>query len=264
MWHCRVAVWTMSGAAGGLVLLVTEDDFLADAVSQVLGSAGYGVERHRRGPIEPLLVDARPDLLVMDTGEIDLVERSVVVTRVRQVSDVPIVVLTRSTRHDDRLAGLEAGADEVLVTPFPLAELRCKATAILRRTGPRGGSMILGDLLVDEPAHMVERGGRPVDLTALEFSLLVSLCRNRGQVLSKSQLLTMVWGFDHHDVNLVEVHVSALRRKLEGSGPRIIHTVRGVGYVLRPAEVGARHTAFAADPVGMAWTPVHQPVRRTA
>ena len=88
----------------------------------------------------------------------------------------------------------------MLVTPFPLAELRWKVTAILRRAGARGGTVHLGDLLVDEPAHLVERNGELVDLTALEFSLLVAFCRNRGHVLSKSQLLTMVWGFDHHDV----------------------------------------------------------------
>ena len=220
--------------AGGLVLVVTEDDFMADAVGQVLGTAGFAVVRRRRGPIEPLLVDERPALVVMDVGDARLAERQVMVSRLRQASDVPLVVLTRSTRLEDKLAGLEAGADDVLIVPFPLAELRWKATAILRRSGERVGSMHLGDLVVDEPAHVVERNGRLVDLTALEFSLLVAFCRNRGHVLSKSQLLTMVWGFDHHDVNLVEVHVSALRRKLEAAGPRVVHTVRGVGYVLRP------------------------------
>jgi DNA-binding response OmpR family regulator len=220
--------------AGELVLVVTEDDFLADAVGQVLGSAGYGVVRRRRGPIEAHLVDERPALVVMDTGEIRLADRPVVVGRLRQASDVPLVVLTRSPRLEDRLAGLEHGADEVLAIPFALAELRWKAAAILRRAGQQAGTMSMGDLVVDEPAHIVERNGRLVDLTALEFSLLVAFCRNRGHVLSKSQLLNMVWGFDHHDVNLVEVHVSALRRKLEAAGPRVIHTVRGVGYVLRP------------------------------
>jgi DNA-binding response OmpR family regulator len=233
--------------AGELVLVVTEDDFLADAVGQVLGSAGYGVVRRRRGPIEAHLVDERPALVVMDTGEIRLAERPVVVSRLRQASDLPLVVLTRSGRLEDRLAGLEHGADEVLAIPFALAELRWKAAAILRRAGQPTGTMSLGDLLVDEPAHVVERNGRLVDLTALEFSLLVAFCRNRGHVLSKSQLLNMVWGFDHHDVNLVEVHVSALRRKLEAAGPRLVHTVRGVGYVLRPVgPAPSRHESESA------------------
>ncbi|HET6952697.1 MAG TPA: response regulator transcription factor [Acidimicrobiales bacterium] len=252
----------MNGA-GGHVLVVTEDDFLADGVCQVLGTAGFGVTRRRRGPIESLLIDERPALLVMDTGDIDLMDRKVVVSRVRQASDVPLVVITRSSRLEDRLAGLEAGADEVLATPFPLTELRWKVTAILRRAGQIASSMRLGDLLVDEPAHVVERNGRLIDLTALEFSLLVALCRNRGQVLSKSQLLSMVWGFDHHDVNLVEVHVSALRRKLERSGPRVIHTVRGVGYVLRPAEAAIRPSPFAAERA-YTWDGPGQRVRRTA
>jgi two-component system, OmpR family, response regulator len=233
--------------AAGLVLVVTEDDFMADAVGQVLGTAGFGVVRRRRGPIEPLLIDERPGLVVMDVGDMRLAERQVVVSRLRQASDVPLVVLTRSTRLEDRLAGLEAGADDVLVVPFPLAELRWKAAAILRRSGQRVGTMHLGDLVIDEPAHVVERNGRLVDLTALEFSLLVAFSRNRGHVLSKSQLLTMVWGFDHHDVNLVEVHVSALRRKLEASGPRIVHTVRGVGYVLRPAGTPTAAEERSAD-----------------
>jgi two-component system, OmpR family, response regulator len=221
-----------------VVLVVTDDDFLADAVGQVLSTAGF-VPRHRRGPIEPLLLDEAPALVVMDVEDASLADRPVVVRRVRQASEVPLVVLARSTRLEDRLAGLEAGADDVLVTPFPLAELRWKVAAILRRSGKQGKQvdcMQLRDLVVDESAHVVQRRGRHVDLTALEFSLLVALCRHRGQVLSKTQLLTMVWGFDHFGVNLVEVHVSALRRKLEVAGPRLIHTVRGVGYVLRPAD----------------------------
>ena len=109
---------------------------------------------------------------------------------------------------------------------------------MIRRNGHQPTGIELGDLVVDEGAHTVDRGGRPVELTAVEFALLLAFCHNRGLVLSKTQLLTMVWGFDHHNVNLVEVHVSGLRRKLEAAGPRIIHTVRGAGYVLRP--VGPR------------------------
>ena len=95
-------------------------------------------------------------------------------------------------------------------------------------------------MFVDEGAHTVERRGRAIELTAIEFALLLTLCNNRGLVLSKTQLLTTVWGFDYHNVNLVEVHVSALRRKLEATGPRIIHTVRGAGYALRPVASGAK------------------------
>jgi DNA-binding response OmpR family regulator len=121
-----------------------------------------------------------------------------------------------------------------MAKPFLLSELACKVTALIRRNGHRSAIVELGDLVVDEDAHTVERRGRSIELTAIEFALLVTFCNNRGLVLSKSQLLTMVWGFDYHNVNLVEVHVSALRRKLEATGPRIIHTVRGAGYALRP------------------------------
>ncbi len=158
------------------------------------------------------------------------------VARVRQASDIPLVVLTRSTRLEDRLAAFEAGADDVVALPVPLAELGWKVVTMMRRAGRRLDVLSLGDVSVDLAAHVVERKGVPVELTAIEFSLLVALGRHRGAVLSKTQLLTLVWGFDHHDVNLVEVHVSALRRKLEVAGSRIVHTVRGVGYVLRPAE----------------------------
>jgi DNA-binding response OmpR family regulator len=123
-----------------------------------------------------------------------------------------------------------------MTKPFPLSELVCRVTVLLRRNGHRPATIELGDLVVDEGAHTVERRGHLVELTAIEFALLLAFCRNRGLVLTKSQLLTMVWGFDHYNLNLVEVHVSALRRKLEATGPRIIHTVRGAGYALRPVR----------------------------
>ena len=127
--------------------------------------------------------------------------------------------------------------------PFLLSELACKVTALIRRNGHRSAIVELGDLVVDEGAHTVERRGRSIELTAIEFALLLTFCNNRGLVLSKSQLLTMVWGFDYHNVNLVEVHVSALRRKLEATGPRIIHTVRCAGYARRPVGRPAGGTA---------------------
>ena len=159
------------------------------------------------------------------------------VDRVRMVTDIPLVVLSPSAQLEDRLIGLRAGADEVMAKPFLLSELACKVTALIRRNGHRSAIVELGDLVVDEGAHTVERRGRAIELTAIEFALLLTFCNNRGLVLSKTQLLTMVWGFDYHNVNLVEVHVSALRRKLEATGPRIIHTVRGAGYALRPVGV---------------------------
>jgi two-component system, OmpR family, response regulator len=226
--------------SGGVrrVLVVADDQFLRDAVSEALRNAGYVVSgESSRMPIERLLIDVRPHLVVMDVNGERLAERANVIARLRSASDVPLVVLASSERLEDRLAGLDAGADDVLAKPFSLAELVHKARAILRRCGHRDGFQHLGDLFIDEPAHRVERGGVLLDLTAIEFSLLAVLGRHKGLVLSKSQLLNKVWGYDHYDVNLVEVHISALRRKLEAAGPRVIHTVRGVGYVLRPVDV---------------------------
>jgi two-component system, OmpR family, response regulator len=225
-------------AGPGRVLVVSGDAFLADAVVHALRNDNHSVERAESWrSAERLLHGLRPQLVVIDAESEGLDERPVV-DRVRMVTDIPLVVLSASPQLEDRLIGLQAGADEVMAKPFLLSELACKVTALLRRNGHRHAAIELGDLVVDEGAHTVDRRGRDVELTAVEFALLVAFCHNRGLVLSKSQLLTMVWGFDHHNVNLVEVHVSALRRKLEAVGPRIIHTVRGAGYALRP--VGAK------------------------
>jgi two-component system, OmpR family, response regulator len=221
-------------ASPGRVLVVSGDEFLADAVVHALRNDNHSVERAASWrSAERLLPELRPQLVVIDAESEGLDERPVV-DRVRMVTDVPLVVLSPSSQLEDRLIGLRAGADEVMAKPFLLSELACKVTALIRRSGHRSATIELGDLVVDEGAHTVERSGRAVELTAVEFALLSAFCRNRGLVLSKTQLLTMVWGFDHHNVNLVEVHVSALRRKLEAAGPRIIHTVRSAGYALRP------------------------------
>ena len=212
----------------------------------MLRVSGAVVRRSGRGGLEPVIAELRPALVILDAGDEPLAERPLIVARVRQASDIPLVVLTRSTRLEDRLAAFEAGADDVVALPVPLAELGWKVVTMMRRAGRRLDVLSLGDVSVDLAAHVVERKGVPVELTAIEFSLLVALGRHRGAVLSKTQLLTLVWGFDHHDVNLVEVHVSALRRKLEVAGSRIVHTVRGVGYVLRPAEPVAAAAAAPA------------------
>ncbi len=116
-----------------------------------------------------------------------------------------------------------------------MAELLARARALLRRAGRLSSAVHqIGDLLIDDGARTVVRNGTVLDLTRTEYDLLSVLAQHPGQVLSKVQLLTQVWGFDAYDVNLVEVHMSSLRRKLEAEGPRLIQTVRGVGYVLRP------------------------------
>ncbi len=118
------------------------------------------------------------------------------------------------------------------------AGVRAGRRAVLRRLGRLPSTLALGDLLVDEESGEARRAGVVLDLTATEYRLLAHLAHERSRILSKTQLLTQVWGYDDYDPNLVEVHVSALRRKLEEHGPRILHTVRGFGYVLRPISDG--------------------------
>ncbi|HEY8524087.1 MAG TPA: response regulator transcription factor [Acidimicrobiales bacterium] len=216
------------------VMVVSDDDYVADAVVHALRDDDRSVERAASwSSAERRLPGFRPQLLVVDV-ESEGVGEQPVVDRVRMVTDTPLVVLSGSSELEDQLTALRAGADVAMAKPFLLSELACKVTALLRRHGNHRAVVELGDLVVDEGARTVARRGRPIELTAIEFDLLVAFCRNRGLVLSKRQLLTIVWGFDEHSVNLVEVHVSALRRKLEAAGPRIIHTVRGAGYALRP------------------------------
>ena len=150
--------------------------------------------------------------------------------RLRARSALSIIFLTARDAVADRVEGLELGADDYVVKPFALEELLARVRAVLRRTGRLATVLEAGDLLIDEGGGRVTRTGQPIPLTATELRLLAFLVRHRGQALSKDQLLTQVWGYDAYDPNLVEVHVSALRRKLERSGPRVIQTVRGIGY----------------------------------
>ncbi len=136
-----------------------------------------------------------------------------------------------------------AGFDEVISPPHDPQELAVRVEALLARRGRRG-RLILGDLVVDLDGHEVSRSSQRISLTATEFRLLSTLVRHRNQVLSKRQLLELVWGFDDYDTNVVEVHMCALRRKLESVGPRLVHTVRGVGYVARQ---GAPSTSTATS-----------------
>jgi DNA-binding response OmpR family regulator len=157
-----------------------------------------------------------------------------VARQVIALAGIPVVFLTAADGLDDRLAGFDAGGDDYIVKPFAMAELLARVRAVLRRSG-RGNSAVveIRDLLVDDNAKQAIRAGTTLDLTPTEFELLSVLAHAPDQVFSKGQLLSQIWGFDSYDPNLVEVHVSALRRKLDAHGPRLVHTVRSRGYVLR-------------------------------
>lgn len=216
-------------------MLVEDDDDLREAVADTLRRDGYEVRGVAAGSAVDEVVDGfRPDVAILDVSLPGAVDGFTIARGLRARTDIPIVFLTAVGDEAHRLEGFAAGADDYLVKPFPMAELLVRLRAILRRTNQLGRWIWrVGDIVIDEDAHTVVVADRPVELTALEFDLLVALARHPGRVMSKVQLLNAVWGFDHYSLNLVEVHISALRKKLEAYGPRVIHTVRNVGYVLR-------------------------------
>jgi two-component system, OmpR family, response regulator len=218
------------------ILVVEDDSAIREALVVALGDEGYEV-----GPAEDGVSalrgaeEFRPDLAIVDIRLPRGPDGLAVARRIREAVDLPVLFLTAADGLEDRLAGFAAGADDYIVKPFSMSELLMRVRAILRRSGRvRSQVWQVGDLLVDEAARVVTRNGAVIDLTHTEFELLSTLGRHRGQVLSKAQLLSQVWGYDAYDPNVVEAHISALRRKLEEHGPRLIHTVRGAGYGLRP------------------------------
>lgn len=216
------------------VLLVEDDDALRDAVAAALANEGYEV----RGEADGMrLTQSRfqPDLAVLDV-RLGAGPTGLSVARLLRADnpEVPILFLSAADSLQDRVAGFEAGADDYLVKPFSMTELLLRIRALLRRSGKATADrLIVGDLALDRGARRTSYMSQAVDLTRTEFDILAALARRPGRVVGKSQLLAEVWGFTEYDTNLVEVHVSALRRKLEAHGPRLVQTVRGVGYVLR-------------------------------
>ena len=213
------------------VLVIEDDDTLRECVRDGLLDAGYQVTTAADGTGFDALVDSfRPDAALLDvmlpgTSGLALAHR------LRSRTQAAVIFLTARDAVTDRLAGFDAGADDYLVKPFVMAELLARTRAVLRRSGAlTSGRLQVADLLIDEDAGEVIRAGRPIAVTATEFRLLTYLSRNRGRVLSKTQILTQVWGYEAYDPNLVEAYVSALLRKTEADGSRLIHTVRGVGY----------------------------------
>ncbi|ONI86054.1 DNA-binding response regulator [Saccharothrix sp. ALI-22-I] len=218
------------------VLVIEDAEAIGAAVSSALRDAGYQVQVRPDGrDLEGELARFRPDLVVLD---VMLPGRDgfTLLEVIRRTSGAGVVMLTARDGVSDRLRGLDRGADDYLVKPFVLAELIARVSAVLRRLGRTPSTVQIGDLVVDADSAVVLRGDVPIELTATELRLLRYLAAQRGRVVGKTQILTAVWGYEDYDPNLVEVHVSALRRKLEEHGPRLLHTVRGLGYVLRADE----------------------------
>jgi two-component system response regulator MprA len=226
------------------ILVVDDDKAVRDSLRRSLAFNGYQVDLAEDGQaaLDRMLTD-RPDALVLDVmmPRVDGLE---VCRRLRSAGDdLPILVLTARDAVSDRVAGLDAGADDYLPKPFALEELLARLRALLRRRVPETGdgddrpsaALTFADLSLDPDTREVSRGGRSISLTRTEFSLLELLLAHPRRVLTRGQILEQVWGYDFPTSgNALEVYVGYLRRKTEADGePRLIHTVRGVGYVLR-------------------------------
>ena len=222
-----------SAGARARVLIVEDEAPIRDALAVAYRQAGFDTRALPDGGRFEEQVDSyRPDLVVLD---VMLPDRNgfELAAALRARTDCAVLFLTARDELDDRLQGFAVGADDYVAKPFAVAEVLARSGAALRRLGRLPATMQVGDLVLDEAAAVASRGDAVLDLTGTEWRLLAYLATNRGRTMSKTQILTQVWGYEDYDPNLVEVHVSALRRKIEVHGPRLIHTVRGLGYVLK-------------------------------
>ena len=219
------------------ILVVDDERAVRESLRRALELEGYEIELAADGneALYRLEVTEEPDAVILDVlmPGVDGLE---VCRRLRGAgSKLPVLMLTARTEVEDRVAGLDAGADDYLVKPFALDELLARLRALLRRAS--GGDEVLSfaDLTLDPGTREVRRGDRPIELTRTEFLLLELFLRNPRQVLTRDVIFDRVWGFDFGPTsNSLEVYVGYLRRKTEAGGePRLIHTVRGVGYALR-------------------------------
>ncbi len=219
------------------VLVVDDDPAVSGALNRALRLEGYEVTLAGDGPpaLEEIAIRP-PDAVVLDIG-LPTIDGLDVCRRLRAAGDdTPVLMLTARDAIDDRVQGLDAGADDYLVKPFALAELLARLRALLRRRPEDSGEVLrFADLSLDPITREARRGDRPFTLTRIEFDLLELLLRHPRQVLTRELILDRVWGYTFDSgTNSLAVYVGYLRRKTEaGNEPRLIHTARGVGYVLR-------------------------------
>jgi two-component system response regulator MprA len=221
------------------VLVVDDDAALRAAMSRTLELEGYEVALAEDGMHALSFFDqgvVQPDVVILDLLMPNL-DGMTACRLIRRTSDVPILMLTARHALTDRVDGLEAGADDFLGKPFAVGELLARVRALLRRSTPDGPLRFL-DVELDRSQRLVQRGGRSIELTRLEFSLLELFLVNPRKVLTRTVIFQEVWGSDVESAsNSLDVFVGALRRKLEAGGePRLIQTVRGIGYVLREEQ----------------------------
>jgi two-component system response regulator MprA len=218
------------------ILVVDDEPAVRDSLQRALTLEGYEVDLAADGA-EALsrLADHPPDAILLDVlmPGVDGLE---VARKVRLAGNrVPILMLTAREQVTDRVAGLDAGADDYVVKPFALEELFARIRALLRRDGAAGGALQFSDVTLDPATHEVRRGERAIELTRTEFNLLELFLRNPRQVLTRSLIFERVWGYDFgFSSNSLDVYIGYLRRKLEAGGEsRLVQTVRGIGYALR-------------------------------
>ena len=216
--------------------MVDDDRKITGALRRGLSYEGYSVEVANSGTEAiSFMHDGRPNLVVLDVMMPGL-DGLDVCRLIRRTSDVPILMLTAKDEVSDRVAGLDSGADDYLVKPFAFEELLARIRALLRRRAPEAESELhFSDLTLDTKAMTAQRSERKIDLTATEYRLLELFMNRHGEVLPRETILEKVWGFDFEgESNVLEVYIRYLRNKLETEGEsRLIHTVRGAGYVLK-------------------------------
>lgn len=215
------------------ILVVEDDTRLATTLERVLAAEGHHVDLVGDGLEALRLAREQPfDLVVLDIM-LPSLDGVAVCRRLRATAQVPILLLTALGGTDERVRGLDAGADDYLAKPFAYEELLARVRALLRRAGP-SDHLRFADLLLEPPSRGAWRGKRSMTLTATEFDLLEHFMRHPRQVLTREQLLDAVWKGEPEGDNVVAVYVGYLRQKLEEGGePRLLHTVRGAGYAMR-------------------------------
>ncbi|WP_420175998.1 response regulator transcription factor [Luteococcus sp. OSA5] len=223
------------------VLAVDDEPSLTELLGMAMRYEGWEVSTAASGTAAVKTArEVRPDAIVLDMmlPDFDGLE---VMRRIRaDQPDVPVIFLTAKDAVADRIGGLTAGGDDYVTKPFSLEEVIARLRALLRRSGATAPQndplLVVGDLTLDEDSHEVTRGGDQISLTATEFELLRYLMRNPKRVLSKAQILDRVWNYDFGgQANVVELYISYLRKKIDHGREPMIHTMRGAGYVLRPA-----------------------------
>jgi two-component system, OmpR family, response regulator len=239
----RSGLQALTRPAGSAIRILTVDDetSLTELLSMALRYEGWEVTTAASGLTAVKAArETRPDAIVLDMmlPDFDGLE---VMRRIRaEQPDVPVIFLTAKDGLEDRIGGLTAGGDDYVTKPFSLEELVARLRALLRRSGAtetrNDSTLVVGDLSLDEDSHEVTRGDTFINLTATEFELLRYLMRNPRRVLSKAQILDRVWNYDFGgQANVVELYISYLRKKVDAGRPAMIHTMRGAGYVLKPA-----------------------------